>query len=525
MGTMIRKLTGGVRSYIRLKAIIMIVVTTLIGSVTMVALTKLSMDNGLMRYVNSTEQQRTEQLIALLEQALPGYLEQRVSPHLWWPKLVNSTKGEVEAPQWQPTQISDFAKEFEPEFMHPPPDGMVRYERHPPPPSAGGPGLGEGRPPKHPRPRLGDVVHSDFELRVFLLDAEKKKIVGPLQHEDQILHPLHHQGEIIGYLGYIQPETLAEATEAQFVEEFNSSLIWIWAVSCGLTLAIAFPWAHSLLKTIEVFNNGVRQLALGTYETRVKIEREDELGQLASDINHLAAVLEQNERARQQWIADISHELRNPLAIMQAEVEAVQDGVRQNGESTMKSIHHNVTHLSHLVNDLYELSLSDIGALSYDKFSAPPVALMEQCVDLYRDAFDEKGLELTVRYIGERETMMALTMELDQIRIQQLFSNLLKNSLKYTDAGGKLEVVCQHQHSHLQIAFNDSAPGLSDDDLAQMFERLFRADPARQRNKSGGAGLGLSICRSIAEAHGMQLSAEHSELGGVSIQVGITLEQ
>ncbi|MEJ2764767.1 ATP-binding protein [Photobacterium sp. MCCC 1A19761] len=525
MGKMIRMLTGSVRSYIRLKAIIMIVVTTLIGSVTMVALTKISMDNGLMRYVNSTEQQRVEKLIELLEQDLPGYLERRASPHHWWPAMVNGTKQEDEEPQWQPTPLSEYSKEFDVELLPDPPGGVIRGDRRPPPPMmAGSEMAGEG-PAGLPRPRLGDVVPSDFELRVFLLDAEKKRIIGPLQHEDQILHPLHHNGDILGYLGYIQPETLAEATEAQFVDEFNASLIWIWAVSCGLTLAVALPWAHSLIKTIEVFNNGVRQLALGTYGTRVKIQREDELGQLASDINHLAAVLEQNERARQQWIADISHELRNPLAIMQAEVEAVQDGVRQNGESTMKSIHHNVTHLSHLVNDLYELSLSDIGALSYDKYPASPIALMEQCVDLYRDAFDEKGLSLSIRYIGERDIMAGLTMELDQIRVQQLFSNVLKNSLKYTDAGGKLEVVCQHLHNRLHIAFNDSAPGLSDGDLAQMFERLFRADPARQRSKSGGAGLGLSICRSIAEAHGMRLSAQHSDLGGVSIQIGITLEQ
>lgn len=532
MEAILRKLASGAQSHIRFKAIVMIVATTLIGSVTLILLTKVTMDKGFLRYVNSEEQTRVEQLTVLLEQNLPSYLENGSNPQRWWPNLVNSTYPEG-SEQWD-RPVSEYSFEQNERPGRPGPPGFG--ERRPPPPPfqdgefrLGPPSdlSGQNFPPPRslgPPGRAGGS-QMEFEHRVMLLDANKKRIIGPPNHPDEVLYPIYHQDKLIAYLGHIPQKSLVEATEVQFVEEFNYSLLWIWAISCGITLAVAYPWASSLIKTIEVFNNGVRQLAQGTYGTRVTIERKDELGQLASDINHLASVLERNQQARQQWIADISHELRNPLAIMQAEVEAVQDGVRENSDSTIKSLHHNVTHLSHLVNDLYELSMSDIGALSYTKYKASPVALLEQCVDLYRDAFDEKGLRLSLVFDGDSRQMKALTLNLDQIRIQQLFSNLLKNSLKYTDIGGELEVVCAAtKDNQLVIEFNDSSPGLADSDLEQVFERLYRVDPSRQRNTNGGAGLGLSICRSIAEAHGMTLSASHSTLDGVSMKVVITWE-
>lgn len=550
MDSMLHKLAG-IQRHIRFKAIVMIVATTLIGSVTLVVLTKTSMDKGFLRYVNSAEQVRVDQLTTLLEQHLAGYLDRRENPHYWWPTLVNSTRSH-ESEQWK-RPISEYSYErperaerfegfersdniasgegFGP--ARPAPPGF--HERRPPPPpryqqwDSSPPKFDEAfdhsLPPPRPAGRAGGSTSIEFEQRVMLLDADKHRIIGPPNHADEVLYPIYSQGELIAYLGHISQKSLVEATEVQFVEEFNYSLLWIWLVSCAVTLAVAYPWANSLIRTIEVFNKGVRQLAQGTYGSRVTIERKDELGQLATDINHLATVLERNEKARQQWIADISHELRNPIAIMQAEVEAVQDGVRENSDSTIKSLHYNVTHLSHLVNDLYELSMSDIGALTYTKFRASPIVLLEQCVDLYRDAFDEKSLSLSLIFRGNAEAMKAMLLALDQNRIQQLFSNLLKNSLKYTDAGGGLEVVCSNtEDKQLVIEFNDSSPGLTDKDLVQVFERLYRVDPSRHRNTTGGAGLGLSICKSIAEAHGMTLTAGHSSLGGVSMKVVITWE-
>ncbi|MGF1703172.1 ATP-binding protein [Photobacterium makurazakiensis] len=526
MDTMIRNLISAIQNHIRFRAILMIVATTLVGSITLIMLTKMTMNEGFLRYVNSEEKLRVEKLIVQLEKYLPAYLENSSNPHSWWPKLVNSTLPES-AEEWQ-RPASPLSAGFNPNELE-----RSRISSLSPKPTMFNEqprwnmtdgkfvdgSQQQGFPPRR------EAGSSLFEHRLMLLDADKNLIIGANNHPDEMLYPITANGQTIAFLGHIPHQKILEATEVQFVQDFNGSLLWIWVISCGVTLAMAYPWAHGLIKTVESFNASVRQLALGTYKTRLPIKRRDELGHLACDINHLAKVLEKNEKARQQWIADISHELRNPLAIMQAEVEAVQDGVRENSDATFKSLHYNVIHLSHLVNDLYELSLSDIGALSYNKIQASPVAMLEQCVDLYSDAFEEKTLTLGLHYEGNPELMRNMMIELDQNRIQQLFSNLIKNSLKYTDSGGVLKIEAQMIGEHkLLFSFYDSAPGLSDDEMNQIFERLYRTDRSRTRQNNNGAGLGLAICNNIADAHGMTLSAEHSSLGGVCMKLVIRKE-
>ncbi|WP_216713008.1 ATP-binding protein, partial [Photobacterium sanctipauli] len=499
--------------------------TTLVGSITLIMLTKITMKEGFLRYVNSEEQARVEKLTVQLEKYLPAYLESGSNPYNWWPRLVNSTLPEG-AEHWQRPE-SPLSSNFK-EHSALRGDNLYHYTMMSMRPFM------PGRESEsyfanvsfdtdYHRPPRGDS--SAFEHRLMLLDGDKNHIIGAHHHPNEILYPIYSNNKVIAYLGHTPHQKLLEATEVQFVQDFNGSLLWIWVISCGVTLAMAYPWAHGLIKTIESFNSSVRQLTLGTYKTRLPIKRRDELGHLACDINHLAKVLEQNEKARQQWIADISHELRNPLAIMQAEVEAVQDGVRENSDATIKSLHYNVIHLSHLVNDLYELSLSDIGALSYNKIKASPLSMLEQSVELYRDAFEEKQLTFGLYYEGEAESMRNLLIDLDQNRIQQLFSNLIKNSLKYTDSGGGLDIRAQMIGEHkLIISFSDSAPGLSDSELSQIFERLYRTDRSRTRQNNNGAGLGLAICNNIADAHGMTLSAEHSSMGGVCMKLVIRKE-
>jgi len=280
---------------------------------------------------------------------------------------------------------------------------------------------------------------------------------------------------------------------------------------------LSLPLARRLVRPIKALAAATHRLASGRYETRVEEERGDELGQLTRDFNALALTLEKNEQARRQWIADISHELRTPLAVLRGEIEALQDGVRPMGTEALGSLHAEALHLGRLVDDLYQLALSDLGALSYRKETVELGPLLEEALAPFRTEFERKGIALAVA-----GTRSAVPLFADPERLRQLFSNLLENALRYTDADGRLEIEVIRKDERAEMVFRDSAPGVPAADLERLFERLFRVEGARRR-ATGGAGLGLAICRNIAEAHSGTITAAPSPLGGVAITVTLPL--
>jgi two-component system sensor histidine kinase BaeS len=243
----------------------------------------------------------------------------------------------------------------------------------------------------------------------------------------------------------------------------------------------------------------------------------DELSQLSNDFNVLAQTLDQNRTARQQWIADISHELRTPLAILQGELESVQDGIRPMNQDTMESLHNEVVHLNTLVNDLHELSLSDLGALVYQKQTIDVSEILEQAVDMHQQMAAKHQLRLNL-HIQSPHPNDEIMMLGDPNRLQQLFDNLLSNACRYTDPGGEIQVFMREQNGNVVIEHFDSAPGVSENDLAHLFERLYRVETSRNRAK-GGSGLGLTICQNIVQAHEGSIVADHSPLGGLKLTI------
>ena len=262
----------------------------------------------------------------------------------------------------------------------------------------------------------------------------------------------------------------------------------------------------------------MRRLASGRYDTSIAATGNDELAQLARDFNSLSNTLEHNEIARRQWIADISHELRTPLSVLQGEIEAMQDGVRDCTQERLRQIHQQTLNLSRLVNDLYELSLSDIGALSYRKESVDVRAVVESSIVSLRDAFAERRIDLH----GPAQNGALLVFG-DPDRLKQMFFNVLHNSLRHTDAGGEVRVETGKLNNRIFIDVQDSAPGVSPEHLPRLFERLYRVDNSRSR-ATGGAGLGLAISRNIVAAHDGEISATNSALGGLRVHIELPEE-
>ncbi|QBC33516.1 signal transduction histidine-protein kinase BaeS [Pandoraea sp. XY-2] len=293
----------------------------------------------------------------------------------------------------------------------------------------------------------------------------------------------------------------------------GDNLMYLTVLGVALLGVVALHLARRLLVPVTPLLEATHRMAMGDYSVRAPTAGADELARLAVDLNRLADTLARNDRSRRDLLADISHELRTPLSILRGEIEAMEDGVRPLTQDALASLRVEISQLSKLIDDLYELSLSDVGALTY---TFAPVDMTERVatsVAAFGDWFDAKGIALNVHLPDD-----TLIINGDLHRVTQLLGNLLENSLRYTDGGGAVRVYLSATATQLRLEIEDSAPGVPDDALPRLFERLFRVEASRSR-RSGGAGLGLTLCKHIVEAHGGQITARHSPLGGLALTI------
>lgn len=358
-----------------------------------------------------------------------------------------------------------------------------------------------------------------FLPRVFLLDENKHTLFGfdPGQSNVELIELLH-DNRVVGYVGLYPVRYLSETQELVFARQQKYTLMLIAAAAVLIAAGLTLPITYMLTRPIRQMADGTRSLAEGRYQTRIRIDSSDEFGQLAQDLNDLGTILDKNQIARSQWIADISHELRTPLSILRGKIEALQDGVYQPTEEVYRGLHREVMHLGLLVDDLYQLSLSDLGAMSYRRVEVQPCWALEQAISLLDSELKDHGLRLETEVDIDNDASLFA----DNERLKQLFTNLLANSIRYTDSGGTIRIHVGCEKQHLVYTFEDTAPGVSDDDLTRLFDRLYRVEASRSR-ELGGAGLGLSICHSIVTGHNGTIEAAHSPLGGLLVRVRLPL--
>jgi two-component system sensor histidine kinase BaeS len=360
-----------------------------------------------------------------------------------------------------------------------------------------------------------------FEFRVMLLDAKQKIVFGRAEALPKLnLLPIKFNETVVGYLGLMPGRAMNQANEVRFLEAQSEAFIWIALIMLGLSAGLALLLAYLLGKPLKRITNAAKALAIGRYDVRLSVESADELGQLSRDFNDMAAALQQSEQARQRWVADISHELRTPLAILRGELEALQDGVRPLVPAAIDSLFGEVMRLHRLTEDLYQLTLSDQGTLSYHKAHVNPVEILQEDFEALQPEFQRKHMQITFM----DKLTGAVTIYADPDRLSQLFRNLLHNSANYTDAGGQLVIMCFRKADMLQLSFSDSAPGVPEHELPKVFDRFYRLESSRNRHL-GGAGLGLAICNNIVNAHGGKISAQLSAMQGLTIFIELPISQ
>lgn len=381
------------------------------------------------------------------------------------------------------------------------------------PPDTDGPPP-DGPPPDGPRGPGPDMPPHGWRTLFWVVDQKGRVLVGPRERvpEDGSRRNIVVNGVSVGAVIASPVERLTRNTDINFDRQQKRTSWLIVALSTILAALATFPLARGLLAPVKRLVEGTHRLAAGDFTTRVAVSSSDELGRLAQDFNQLASTLERNQQMRRDLMADISHELRTPLAVLRGELEAIQDGVRKFTPDSVTSLQAEVATLTKLVDDLHQLSMSDEGALAYQKTSVDIITLLEVAAGAFRERFASRGLTIAVS-LPENATVFG-----DGDRLMQLFNNLLENSLRYTDSGGRLLISASQTGRRIILDFADSGPGVSDQQLERLCERFYRAEGSRNR-ASGGSGLGLAICVNIVAAHGGTLRADHSPFGGVSIKV------
>lgn len=389
------------------------------------------------------------------------------------------------------------------------------------------------RPPRFeerplPRERLSDLRIQRADVmperplgaRLSLLDAQQNVLLNhrlPQPYTHQI--PIKVDDSVVGYLGLNQGSIRRNQLANSFLSQQLRNLYLVALVAALVSLLTAVLLVRHFLRPVKSLTAGAEALTAGDFSSRIETNAQDELGQLAARFNALAETLQKNEQSRSQWITDISHELRTPIAVLRSEIEAIQDGVRQPDEQRMASLHSEVLALGALVDDLHQLSLSDAGDWVLERQLLELSALLMDVQQALSARCHDNALDLQVE-LGNAPVNVTG----DAGRLRQLFTNLLENSCRYTEAGGVVQLATEVSKQHVIITIQDSAPGVPDESLPRLFDRLYRVDASRNR-ASGGSGLGLSIAKNIVEGHGGSIEAEHSPLGGLLIRVRLPLAE
>ena len=460
--------------------------TALVVVCGMLFLVQWSFDRGFLEYVNRIEHEMQQNFIATLAQEYRSYGnwgfvtdDPRYWRELYFRSLLQSEAGRARL-------------------------GSDDSARH--------------RPHGHRGRLAGNILRS----RIALLDANRQVLIGrqrwnKINEDNQdktSFLPVAVDRKTVGFLAVTPRIALSDVHDLRFSRNLERTFVFSAALMLIVSLALALPLARRLVRPVNELTRATRELSAGNYNARSEPYGNDELGELARNFNTLAETLKRNETARQQWIADISHELRTPISILRGEIEVLQDGVREFSGEGVAALHQEVANLGRLVDDLYELSMADIGALDYRKRDLSLTPIIDECLRNYAARFTDKNIKVTcANRLNEKDLVFA-----DPSRLRQLFNNLLNNSLNYTDENGSLQIELVAEEGRIGITLEDSAPSVSAEDLPRLFERLYRVDASRNR-ATGGSGLGLAICRSIVEAHNGSISAALSVLGGLKILI------
>ncbi len=381
-----------------------------------------------------------------------------------------------------------------------------------------GQGQGRGAGQAQRQPNLPHLRLLDAQGNI-LFDTREDTTPGQLSATDlENAIPLRDEADRL--IGYLLPEgnqVFTAAEEAALLERLNKAAIVAAILAGSVAAFVALVLAYGLLRPVRALTQATAQMAAGDLSQRVPVRGEDELARLGNAFNHMAASLQQAEESRRALTADIAHELRTPLAVQRAHLEALQDGIYELTPDNLAPIAEQNRLLARLVGDLRTLALADSGQLELIRTPTDFVALIRRTLAQLEP--QAAGHHIAIQ---PPLTESCPPLLLDAQRVEQILNNLLTNALRHTPPGGCITIQLTPTPRNVQLSIRDTGPGIPVEALPHLFDRFFRADSSRNRAR-GGTGLGLSIARQLARAHGGDLTAANHPEGGALFTLTLPL--
>lgn len=336
--------------------------------------------------------------------------------------------------------------------------------------------------------------------------------------EDMHLLPVRANGKVVAHFGVMRRDKMADP----FAEDFLARQSWLLLVTMVivtiLSSIMALLLSRNMLRPIRELKSAARKVAERDFDVDVRVNSNDELADLAEDFRRMVSTLKEYEQKQGRWISDISHELRTPLSVILGSIEAIQDGVRKPDPETLDSLYGNAVRVKRLVNELHDISIAESGVMHLHKVKADIIQELKSMLDFYEVRLAETGFRTQIKCMQDKVYVMA-----DLMRMNQVYINILENTIKYAKSPGVLFVDCAPENGELVITFEDTGPGVSDEHLPFLFDRLYRVDSSRSR-ATGGSGLGLSICKYIVESHNGTITAQMGTRGGLKLIIRLPQE-
>jgi two-component system sensor histidine kinase BaeS len=288
---------------------------------------------------------------------------------------------------------------------------------------------------------------------------------------------------------------------------------FVWLAGCGLALffpllavAIASRNFMGIVNPLARLMAAADAVAEGDLKVRVPEEGRGEFRRLTVSFNRMVSELERSDLLRRNLTADVAHELRTPLHVIQGNLEGIQDGVYQADAEKIELLLAETTQLARLVEDLRTLSLAEAGQLHLQKEKVEVDELLNDVATSFSDLAEAGGVSLSVEPPLPRSP--ELTVEGDAGRLDQVLSNLVANALRHTAPGGKITLRGEPVPDAIRLQVCDNGTGIPPEDLPFIFDRFWHGDPAKPDDRNASSGLGLAIARQLVQAHGGKISVE-----------------
>ena len=346
------------------------------------------------------------------------------------------------------------------------------------------------------------------ELPRLRVDAPRWGVIGsnvfatvPTESGSSVTVVIHSPSR--GFLGRVSATT-------GFLQSVWWQFLLVGVVAATVSLAVARLFARGMTQPLRDMASAARMMETGDYSVRVQTRSRDEVGKLATAFNRMSGELGNLEKSRRDLVANVSHELKTPITAIRAHLENLLDGVEQPDPATIEVMLAQVERLGRLVDQLLDLSRLESGEIPLRIEELPLQPLVDDLISEIDVALSGRGVRVDNHVPADLPAL-----SVDRERVHQVLFNLVDNAVRFTPEGGHVTVSARRRNGSVEVAVSDTGAGIPPEHLPRLFERFYRADPARARG-DGGTGIGLAIARSVVEAHGGQIRAE-SEPGRGSV--------